>query len=302
MEHSIPNNVYDLASRLSSNRNSATDQKAKELQAMTRLLRTLQSTLDLSQILEIFSNELNALIPIDGLAYNHAESDAQFETAAQGRHRVSYELKIDNEQLGTISFTRNKRFTEAELQTVEEVLSCIPYPLRNALQYREAMRAASIDALTGSGNRVALESALHREIDLAKRDEIPFSLVMFDFDHFKHINDTHGHPCGDMVLKQSVLEIQRSLRKTDLLFRYGGEEFVLLLHKTGAEQAEVVAEKVREKIQSLQLEHEGNQIDVSASLGVAALDDEDGISSLIERADRALYQAKNAGRNRVCVG
>ena len=302
MDQVMPHtNVYDLASRLAPTRVQATEYKSKELQMLTRLLRDLQSSLELSDILNTFSNELNQLVPVDGIQFEHNETDAQFETSTRGRHRVSYELKIDEDYLGTIAFTRDKRFAEADLQSIENLLSCIPYPLRNALRYRSAIRAATTDALTGSGNRIGLDAALHREIDIAKRDEIPLSVVMIDFDHFKRINDDYGHPCGDMVLKRAVKEIQQTIRKTDLLFRYGGEEFLLMLHKTGPEQAVFLAEKIRQKIETLQLEYDGQEFTATTSLGVASFDTDDTSSSLIARADRALYVAKNEGRNRVCA-
>jgi diguanylate cyclase (GGDEF)-like protein len=131
----------------------------------------------------------------------------------------------------------------------------------------------------------------------------PLSVVMIDIDFFKKFNDTHGHSCGDAVLKQVARVIQSGVRGDDLAARYGGEEFCLLLNEANAERAFQAAERVRASVESMHTSYEGRSLAVTVSLGVAQFDPSRDLSgkSLIDRADRALYTSKQEGRNRVTV-
>ena len=145
-----------------------------------------------------------------------------------------------------------------------------------------------------------IESAMRREVDLARRHRQPLSLLMIDVDHFKRINDSHGHPAGDQVLSELAAEIGRAARSTDLLYRYGGEEFALLLHNTPAEGALITAERIRRAAAKLEVTYRGSVLNFTVSLGIATLHD-DSAAELLRRADEALYRAKHEGRNRVCM-
>lgn len=275
--------------------------KIRQQELSMKLTQKLQITLELEEIFNLLLEQMKELLPIDGIMYEHAGLDFECSTPLQGKHKACYQLNLETENLGLISFTRRSRFKEDELASIENLISSLLYPLRNCVKYRTAIIAATTDPLTGSGNRQALDNALKREIDLARRNDTPLSVVIFDFDHFKQLNDAHGHQCGDFVLKQVIQEVKRSIRKTDLLFRYGGEEFVLLLHKTSLENAAAVADKVRERIAQTRIHFKNEGIDISVSMGAATLQENDIGNSLIERADNALYSAKNLGRNRVCT-
>lgn len=265
------------------------------------LTQKLQVTLEIEEMITLLLEQIHKLVTIDGITYEFAGLDYEFSTPVQGKHKASYQLDMEKEDLGLISFSRRTRFKEEELTSIENLMSCLLFPLRNGLKYRTALLAASTDPLTGSGNRLALDQALSREINLAHRNDTPLSVVMFDFDHFKKVNDGYGHLCGDKVLKEMIQEIKHVIRKTDLLFRYGGEEFVLLLHKTSLENATAVADKIREHIANTPINFKQQLINVSVSVGTATLQEGDAIDTLIDRADSALYQAKNLGRNRVCT-
>jgi len=131
------------------------------------------------------------------------------------------------------------------------------------------------------------------------KDHRPLSVILFDVDHFKQINDTRGHQCGDEMLKRVAEIAGRQLRETDILARYGGEEFIVLLSESAAEQAAVVAERIRHDIAAHSMETSAGEIGVTISVGIAdLLPEEDTLDRLIQRADQALYAAKQAGRNR----
>jgi diguanylate cyclase (GGDEF)-like protein len=218
----------------------------------------------------------------------------------EAKHQCVYGLKLENQQLGELVFQRKTRFRESELKNLEILLSALIYPLRNALQYQQAIDSAFTDVLTGAQNRAAMNQSLKREIELAKRQNNPLSVILLDADHFKQINDTHGHGYGDEVLKAIATVTQDTIRQSDLLFRYGGEEFLVLLGQTSIIGAQMLAERIRQRIESLDT-IAGQRADVTVSLGVTCMNQEDDCESLFERADKALYQAKQSGRNQAVV-
>jgi diguanylate cyclase (GGDEF)-like protein len=173
------------------------------------------------------------------------------------------------------------------------------YPLRNALTYREVLQNALTDQLTGAGNRAALDNTLKREIDLSKRHQQPLSVLAIDIDWFKKVNDTYGHQAGDEILKQVVDTIAKPSRCTDQTFRYGGEEFVVLLHNTSPVGAAVIAERIRKAVEEQIVVINGDELKITVSIGAATLKIQDNATTLFSRADQALYEAKGNGRNQV---
>ncbi|MBP0596836.1 diguanylate cyclase [Herbaspirillum sp. LeCh32-8] len=180
---------------------------------------------------------------------------------------------------------------------------------RNSLaKEREALitqlqTSSNTDFLTGLLNRRAFFSYGQQQMGVAQRYERALSVVLFDIDHFKRINDTYGHLSGDAILRGVAQTASQLLRKVDVLARYGGEEFIVLLPESDLAQARAVAEKLREALASRDFEIDGGQhIRVSASFGVATLAEGRGLEQLIKLADTALYVAKEQGRNRVEVG
>lgn len=178
------------------------------------------------------------------------------------------------------------------------------YLARQQLQEANAQlhEIAIRDYLTGCFNRRHFYTLAEPELARARRHDTALSLLIFDLDHFKQVNDTHGHACGDALLCQTVEVIQGRLRISDTLARIGGEEFVVLLPETELEQARLLAERLRQAMAEHHFEHAGQRIAVTASWGVAAArPDDTDIDMLLDRADRALYMAKKDGRNRVSL-
>jgi len=308
MSNSLDNsNVLSLANRIAQNSQAYPNLTAdhysqlRQQELVMELTQKLQVSLEIEDIINMLLLQMRKLVPIDGITYEYSALGYNFATPVQGRHKASYHLDLEQEDLGMISFSRRMRFEEEELLSIENLMSCLLYPLRNALKYHAAMIAASTDPLTGTGNRSALDDALSHEINLAQRNDTPLSVVMFDFDHFKKLNDSYGHQFGDKVLKEVIQEVKQVIRKTDLLFRYGGEEFMLLLHKTSLSNAADVADKIRERIANKVINFEQQPVQVSVSMGAASLQEGDVTSTLISRADHALFHAKDLGRNRVCT-
>ena len=194
----------------------------------------LQTTLDVEQQMELLAKAIRNHIEIDGLEYNNRAIGMTYRSGNTATHRATYDLKLDEMQLGSLCFCRELPFTQAELKLVENLLCGLVYPLRNALTYLEALQLASHDPLTGVQNRLAMQQALEREVDLARRQQAPLSMLVIDADHFKRFNDEFGHAFGDDVLRALANAAAATIRRSDPLFRYGGEEFVVLASHTGA--------------------------------------------------------------------
>jgi len=180
------------------------------------------------------------------------------------------------------------RHNDSQLKQVNKELQM------RATKYEEL---SSVDYLTGIYNRAKFEFELQKEINRVQRyNSESFSIVFFDVDHFKKVNDQYGHSVGDMVLQEICLHIQKQMRITDVFARWGGEEFVIILPETSIQSAYTVAEKLRVSVHELDFTGVGN---VSCSFGVAQFEGGDTFHSLILRADQATYLAKANGRNRV---
>ena len=160
-------------------------------------------------------------------------------------------------------------------------------------------RMARVDYLTGCLNRLGFMERAHQELSRAGRRNHPLSLIVMDIDRFKRINDGNGHQGGDKVLSELLTALGKSLREHDLFGRVGGEEFFILLPETAIAEAAVVAERLRRDLEQHAFVCNGKTVAVTASFGCASLRADDDLDRLIQRADRRMYLAKNAGRNRV---
>lgn len=165
----------------------------------------------------------------------------------------------------------------------------------------EVLHAAiRVDSLTGVANRAAFDETLDHAMTRYSRYGDHFSLLMIDVDHFKSVNDTHGHQVGDHILQRIASKLKAALRATDFIGRYGGEEFSVVLERAEMMHARAVAEELRRNIEATQFTtRENARLKVTVSVGVAAVAEGDSPATLVERADRALYHAKQQGRNRI---
>ena len=163
-------------------------------------------------------------------------------------------------------------------------------------------RLATLDSLTGLYNRRAILARLRELINLANRYKEDFSLIMLDIDHLKKINDRYGHLTGDEVLEGIATLIRRNIRDTDIVGRYGGEEFIMVLPKTTLALSWIVAERLRSTIEKAQMKDSaGHVFSITVSQGLAGWERGEDATSLVSRADEALYKAKEKGRNRVQI-
>ena len=264
-----------------------------------QLTHRLGTSLDTAQLLSLFHSEMHDLLNIAGVHFVNRDAGLDIAIATRAIHTCQYQLKLEHEDLGSLVFSRAKRFDEHELALLEYFIAHLLYPLRNALLYHKALRLAERDPLTGMRNRVAMVNSLQREIALGKRHNDFLSLLIIDIDHFKQINDAHGHTAGDRVLLQVAATIMDTVRQTDMSFRYGGEEFVVVLSKTNLEGAVVIGERLRKLVEESVVNYKQQELQVTVSVGATQLAAEDDLDAFFDRADAALYAAKDNGRNQV---
>ncbi len=272
-----------------------------EEQHFLGLANTLQSTLDLRKLLELYDDEVSAFIPHDGFSYKNLNENISIDFGKNDLHSYSYKLVLLKKNLGEVSFYRAKPFTKEELNQLEALIAALLYPVRNSLLYKRAVETAYRDPLTDLNNRAAMDNALDQELDFANRHNLSLSVLMLDLDKFKNINDTYGHIAGDAVLKSLAESMKACVRRSDIIFRYGGEEFLILLRNTQEDGALLLANRIREAVEKMHCPHQNHDIRVTASIGVATQNSAGTKDALLQRADKALYKAKSEGRNRVII-
>ncbi len=193
---------------------------------------------------------------------------------------------------------------------IEHIIKTFDVPEENKMEvikqinyiYTRTKYLSVTDNLTGLANRRNFESAFEKEFLRAIRYNNKLTLVMFDIDHFKNINDTFGHPCGDFVLRQISNAALQTFRKTDTVFRFGGEEFVVILTETDIEQAIIPLERFRKTVETLGLTYQEKEVPVTVSIGACQLTpDIKTKEDFLQKTDETLYKAKNSGRNRTIL-
>lgn len=264
-----------------------------------RISTALQSSLQTSDIIQAFALELRRLLPKVSLRYSNKPYGVLVEDGQRYQHRTSYELNLVGDSLGELAFYRQRAFSDKEEALIEVVLCALIYPLRNSLLYQQALQQALKDPLTGINNRASMNAYLKQQVLITQRHSSPLSVIMFDIDKFKPINDTFGHLVGDLVLRKTANAIVRCTRDSDVVFRFGGEEFVVVLSNTDLPGAQLLAERIRCHIEEQDFDAIGGIGKVTVSGGVSEFQSGDDPSSLLGRCDRLMYGAKEQGRNRI---
>jgi diguanylate cyclase len=233
---------------------------------VTQLRQTAESANDISTLRQQLSTRLDAIS--SHLADFRSREETRVRTYKDRVQRMRTRISV----------------LERESRTLHESL-------------REEQRMAMMDALTGIPNRAAYDDRIEEEFKRWKRFERPVSVVAWDIDRFKTINDAYGHKAGDKVLRVIAQHLARHVRDTDFVGRYGGEEFVMLLVGTEVNEARAVAEKIRVEIAQLGFHFHDHPVSITASCGITAFMADDTPDIAFDRADKALYRAKEAGRN-----
>ena len=267
--------------------------------AMDAFIDRLHKALDFHRLITCFVAEVRRVLPCDGIEYEEESLDLYFIDGSLSRQTCHYNLKYENESLGTIKFSRSKLFSEDELTLIEGMLSGLTLPLRNALQYQRAIKIAQRDNLTGLRNGAYYHDSVDIEIERAHRYNMPFSLIMIDLDNFKCINEAYGRETGDEALKHVARLIQQQARSSDIVFRHAGDAFLVFLPNTANSEATLVAERIKDAILLQPLSFDSQRAELTLSAGVVTVSSEDTTYRMIDRADKALFHAKILGKNQV---
>ena len=198
-------------------------------------------------------------------------------------------------------YEAGQNFSNPEFEIFKLIGGQISVALQNAIIYKQVEFNAMYDLLTGLYNRRHLYHVTELELANFKPDIHPISFVMIDLDYFKNINDKYGHLAGDQIITATAKVCLKHLRRIDIIGRYGGEEFLIVMPGTPVESAVLVAQRLCSAIAEQKTCISGNELSITASLGVSQYLEGDGISSVIDRADKALYISKQSGRNQVNV-
>lgn len=220
-----------------------------------------------------------------------------------------FPLISENKLLGcVVTKSTDNILSEKEISYLEQLTNQAATTINRANVYAEILKHATLDALTGFYNRRQLEERIKQEVSGAKRQKRNLCTIMTDIDYFKNVNDTYGHAAGDLVLKNVSSVIKHQLRDYDIAGRYGGEEFAIILPYTKIEEAQMVAQRLRRAVENTKIDiskvntdTDEKIIGVTISLGISEYKNGDNEKTLLQKADKALYKAKESGRNRAEV-
>ncbi len=285
------------------------EQRLGELEEERRRLRettlrfgeALAATHDIDQLLRVI---VETAVQATGASRGELTEGGAVLIALGGERtdvKLEFPLSAGRDTFGTLVLY-GEEFTSDQRESAGWLVGHAVIALSNAQLHRTVEQQALVDSLTGLANRRLCTAALEKELARAERFQEPLTLVLADIDDFKRINDRWGHPTGDEVLKDFAEHLRESVREIDLAGRWGGEEFALLLPGTDLEGGRQLAERIREALATHRLvAPDGDEIEVSASFGVASFPAVSGQNQLVAAADAALYEAKRLGKDRVVV-
>lgn len=253
------------------------------------LLEQLQTSLEVESLLNIFAMEASKYVDFSGLYFKNQHITACIRGSRTTKVERTFELKIDNEFIGVMTYTLNSPISLSNYKIVAQLHKFLLYPLRNAVYYRMATQMAMQDSLTSLGNRRHFDKQLKRAMHHANRHQNLVGLILGDLDKFKTINDTHGHQVGDQVLSQVAKALEQSIRDSDSAFRFGGDEFAVIVEDAGSHSLKVIENRIKQAIDNDALLAKYR---VSCSLGACFMNRADTEKSLFERTDQALYRRK----------
>jgi len=253
------------------------------------LLEQLQTTLDLDKLLDIFAMEAARYIKFSGLYFKSKVVSKTLRGSRKAKHERQFELKLNDEFIGTISYSINKPISMHHYKDLQRIHQIVLYPLKNALQYHQAMQLAMQDALTGLGNRRYFDEQLKRAMHNANRHHAQVGLVLGDLNKFKAINDTYGHSVGDQVLIQFANILRTCVRDSDSIFRFGGDEFAIIVENASEYALDIIQSRLDTSLKSNVLLA---KYQIGCSLGTTFMNRADNEHTLFERADQALYRQK----------
>lgn len=293
----------EMADELEMRRRELDEERRRLRDATMRFGEALSATHDPRELLRVFvETAVESTGALGGLFVDEQGEVVRTGDPDGGARELALPVIAGEETFGTLILS-GEDFTPEQTETANWLADHAAIAVGNARLHRAVQREALVDGLTGLGNRRPCEDALKREVARAKRLGDPLAVIVADLDDFKAVNDAHGHPTGDKVLREFAEALKATVREVDVASRWGGEEFVVVLPGTDEAGGARVAERIREEFAlRTVLAPSGRPISATASFGVAGFAGRGDTSELLAAADAALYRAKRAGKDRVVTG
>lgn len=291
------NNEYNKAVRENlklKKDNGILKESAEEIIALYDITNDIRRVLDEDEIFRRFKDELSKYIKAGEVLFLKANDDL-----LQYKDYKVLPLVIENDTIGYLAARDVKEEFEDKFHILAQQFLA---GLRGAILFKRVQGLTITDSLTGVFNRRYFLERFNEELGRSKKFKLKLSFLMVDIDNFKGFNDNYGHLAGDAILREITKIIKENIRQIDFMGRYGGEELSIILVETEKDKARIVCERIRQAVEARRIKVYDEELKVTISIGIAAFpDDGDETLALIEKADHALYKAKQTGRNRVCV-
>ncbi|WP_111979257.1 GGDEF domain-containing protein [Algibacillus agarilyticus] len=258
------------------------------------LVERLHTSLLVNDILQMYAEEAAKYVAISGIHFQTTDETYQTPDYKMGVVSHLSEITLFDDRLGLMTYACNEPLDEENQQILNLIQTKLAYPIRNALAVAELKKQALNDHLTGLGNRGFFDEKFDKSVYKARASNTDYTLILLDLDNFKKANDNWGHAQGDQVLMHFARILEQSIRKTDLAFRFGGDEFAIILEGANELAATRVAKLIKKATNTSELM---NKMGVSVSIGYSQLLENTEPKALFNKADKALYLAKRAGRN-----
>ncbi|MEW6994497.1 GGDEF domain-containing protein [Colwelliaceae bacterium MEBiC 14330] len=268
--------------------------KRKKLAFMTQL----QTTLDIDELLNIFAAEASRYVEFSGLYFESKQLNKTLRGSRKAKKELQFDLKLANDFIGILTYGIDCPVSLANHKLLEQLHQCLLHPLKNAISYHCAMELAMQDALTGLGNRRYFDEQLKRSMHNANRQHSLVGLVLGDLNKFKSINDTYGHATGDVVLQEFAKILRHCIRDSDSLFRFGGDEFAIILENATETALAVIEQRINKAlINNVIL----SKYQLGCSIGATLMNRADNGVSFFKRADDTLYRKKKQSNTHLSV-
>lgn len=287
------NNIFQENTKLKRD-NLDLEKTVDQTIALYDISRDIYKHLDPDEVFTSFRGQINKYVRIDDCQFLKSDADLSGYT-----NYTTLPLKIDESLIGYLLTCGNK---EEDKDKFNILVQQFLLGLKRAILYQRVQELAITDSLTQVFTRRYCLERLDEEIERSKKFKYSFSFLMIDLDYFKEYNDRYGHLVGDAILKEVAKTIKETIRQIDLMARFGGEEFLIILTETDKEKAKFAAERIRKAAEDQHTRVYDEDLKVTISIGISTFpDDGKDVQALIDKADSLLYQAKQAGRNRICA-
>ena len=267
-------------------------------------LASLYRHIEIDNLLQAFVDRLSSAVSQDAFEFCNGDLDVDFRSGCQRMtadvpYKLHYRVANQGGYLGVMGIGRKTQFCSAEVRRINSAVDAFAGPLNNAILYTRACQSAFRDPLTGVRNRAALDDALSQKSSTTLCRDASLVLLVCDVDRFKLVNDNFGHTVGDEVLRQFARVLQENTRESDMVFRYGGDEFVIALQDTQLAGGSELAQRIRKAVKHTGVCAANAYITVTTTIGVTEVQRNESLDDAFLRADEALLSGKKSGKDQV---